>query len=457
MGDAGEVRLISRAALDVVEAGVVADARMHDLRHAHASHTVMTLYIPDACLGTDGAAPTNRYVHLDHATLSRTAERVPSHRAFASARQRREHASQSPTLSEPSRAICAARGFPELPTVSVLDIFIKYKRISNTIKEYNSGDKAESTAFTDMNPVFPSQHIDDRHALALMLQYALIGPKSVCLRRIAVGEARSESERVRRWRSRCLRGREPPEGCGDGERRRHGFTPPLMPGGAMSRLVFLASAAAVLALSACGGGGGSVGEPFRPSPRPVAPGDEGFTPDTERTVGFPTPFHGRLDHDVLDHRTRIAKREADKLSAMHDRGGTGQIVGTIESGANRDHPDLAGQFAHVCAMGLCNGSAGSDDGRPELDRRDHSPLYDTDGHGTSINGVAAAKRNGIGVYGMAYEARIASWGNIHVVFWPWGNIGRRSGNPRHNDLWSELFDGRPHGTSTGCGRPACTW
>ena len=32
-------------------------------------------------------------------------------------------------------------------------------------------------------------------------------------------------------------------------------------------------------------------------------------------------------------------------------GGAGQVVGTIEAGANPEHPDLQGKFAHTCAMG----------------------------------------------------------------------------------------------------------
>lgn len=213
-------------------------------------------------------------------------------------------------------------------------------------------------------------------------------------------------------------------------------------GRAVRGWVFPALATAVLALSACGGGGGSASRPDV-EPNQPPPVNGGFSPDRERPVGFPAPFHGGLDQDEPDLKARMAKREADKLSAMHGRGGTGkgQIVGTIEAGAHRDHPDLAGQFAHICAMGLCNGTAGSgNDGRPELDRDDHSPLYDTDGHGTPVNGVVAAKRNDVGVYGVAYEARIASWGNTQTVGWPWGNEGRPSGTRRPGDQWSELFD-----------------
>ena len=60
-------------------AGIVPDARLHDLRHAHASHAVMSgesLHVAGRLLGHRRASTTNRYVHLDDATLSRAAERV---------------------------------------------------------------------------------------------------------------------------------------------------------------------------------------------------------------------------------------------------------------------------------------------------------------------------------------------------------------------------------------------
>lgn len=62
-------------------AGIVADARLHDLRHAHASHAVMngeSLHVAGRLLGHRRASTTNRYVHLDDATLSQAAERVAS-------------------------------------------------------------------------------------------------------------------------------------------------------------------------------------------------------------------------------------------------------------------------------------------------------------------------------------------------------------------------------------------
>ena len=60
-------------------AGIVADARLHDLRRTHASHAVMngeSLHVAGRLLGHRPASTTNCYVHLDDATLSQAAERV---------------------------------------------------------------------------------------------------------------------------------------------------------------------------------------------------------------------------------------------------------------------------------------------------------------------------------------------------------------------------------------------
>ena len=196
-------------------------------------------------------------------------------------------------------------------------------------------------------------------------------------------------------------------------------------------------AALTLALAACAE---MAPRPEGGAPPPApAPEGAGFTPERERVVGFPALFPSqRLGHPEGERaNAREAEREAARVRAMHERGGTGkgQLVGTVESGANPDHPDLKGKFPHMCALGHC------DDGRPN--RPDHSPLLDTDDHGTQVNGIIAARRNGSGVYGVAYEARIASFGNSATTLHPWGNdcdagADCPPGEKRHQ--WSALFD-----------------
>ena len=208
---------------------------------------------------------------------------------------------------------------------------------------------------------------------------------------------------------------------------------------AFRRLLLPGIAAAALILSACN----EMVEPppgdDGPPPQPPPPAGGSFTPDREQVVGFPALFPSLRDGHPDDERTSIAEEEADRVRAMHQRGGTGkgQLVGTVESGANHDHPDLTGKFPHTCALGHC------DDGRPN--RRDHSPLLDTDDHGTLVNGIIAARKNGSGVYGVAYDARIASFGNTAPTYYPWGNQCDADTNcppgveaKRHQ--WSALFD-----------------
>ncbi len=206
----------------------------------------------------------------------------------------------------------------------------------------------------------------------------------------------------------------------------------------------LSLATLIVVLSGCGGGGGSIAiAPSDPPPRDSLPTDLGGrvseteqVPATEEVVAFPA------SQDTQSPEYRIRREEIDRVLAMHRRGGTGagQIVGIFDSGANESHPDLGGQFAHVCAMGNCD-----EDNRPELNRGDGGPLQDTVGHGTSVNGVVAAKKNGQGVIGIAYQAKIASYGNNIGTTYPWGNdcwgsIVCPAGLSEKDHLWGPEFD-----------------
>lgn len=70
--------------------------------------------------------------------------------------------------------------------------------------------------------------------------------------------------------------------------------------------------------------------------------------------------------------------------------GGGAVVGVIDSGVDGGHPDLAGKIASADAVGTTD------------------PLFDPDGHGTHVSGLAcAATDNGIGVAGAGWGCRVA--------------------------------------------------
>ena len=181
-------------------------------------------------------------------------------------------------------------------------------------------------------------------------------------------------------------------------------------------------------------------EPTQPPPGPLPPDGGREFNSREIVIGFPAladlPSGGMRPTDPIGQE---AWDEAARVRAMHGRGGTGagQLVGSFDSGTNEGHSDLAGQFAHACALGNC------DDGRPN--RGDGSPLEDTDNHGTLVNGILAAKKNDRGVYGIAYEARIASYGNTASTVHPWGNfcppgVGCPEEVSQRDHLWGDVFD-----------------
>lgn len=73
--------------------------------------------------------------------------------------------------------------------------------------------------------------------------------------------------------------------------------------------------------------------------------------------------------------------------------GAGVVIGIVDSGIDPSHPDLAGKidaFAD-CLGGSCR----------------EGPARDSDGHGTAVSGIAAAKTgNGAGIAGVAPDARL---------------------------------------------------
>ena len=88
-------------------AGRVADARLHDPRHAHAPHTVMngeSLHVAKRSLGLRRASTTNCYVRLNNTNLSQAAERV------AAAIQGKLKTAQRPPMGSSTDTLDAAMG-----------------------------------------------------------------------------------------------------------------------------------------------------------------------------------------------------------------------------------------------------------------------------------------------------------------------------------------------------------
>jgi subtilisin family serine protease len=68
--------------------------------------------------------------------------------------------------------------------------------------------------------------------------------------------------------------------------------------------------------------------------------------------------------------------------------GLGSTVLIMDTGVNAAHPDLAGKIKYT--MDFTGGG-----------------IKDTNGHGTHLAGIVAAKRNGVGMHGVAYDANLA--------------------------------------------------
>ncbi|ADY57266.1 Subtilisin [Syntrophobotulus glycolicus DSM 8271] len=107
--------------------------------------------------------------------------------------------------------------------------------------------------------------------------------------------------------------------------------------------------------------------------------------------GSETDPDGELTEPRYPLQWAIQNIRADKV---WDEGATGQgiVVAVIDTGVDLDHPDLKGQL--VPGYNAITGSTAAGAAR------------DDNGHGTSVAGAIAAGKNGIGILGVAYGARI---------------------------------------------------
>lgn len=91
--------------------------------------------------------------------------------------------------------------------------------------------------------------------------------------------------------------------------------------------------------------------------------------------------------------------KADQAHAVTD-GSRRVVVGVLDSGIDPDHPDLVANI-DVASSVNC-----SDAGRPDTSATGWYPT--TSDHGTHVAGTIAASRNGVGIVGVAPNARISS-------------------------------------------------
>lgn len=91
-------------------------------------------------------------------------------------------------------------------------------------------------------------------------------------------------------------------------------------------------------------------------------------------------------------------KRLDAEAAWSYTTGAGAVVAVVDSGVDRDHPELAGKLVHGAS---CIGAA-----TPAQCSRNPAAWDDQNGHGTHVAGIVAAPRDGRGVVGVAPDALV---------------------------------------------------
>ena len=135
------------------------------------------------------------------------------------------------------------------------------------------------------------------------------------------------------------------------------------------------------ALAACGGGGG------------LPPVTGGAGP----AVAQPPPSPPAPDPNVFDTDEFRRSWGLGAINALdaYDAGATGAgvTVAVVDTGVDDNQSELSGQLT-AASTNIVNG--------------DPTQRRDIDGHGTEVAGIIAAKRNGRGTHGVAFNAKILS-------------------------------------------------
>ena len=167
----------------------------------------------------------------------------------------------------------------------------------------------------------------------------------------------------------------------------------------------------VIALTVLLGGCGGGGSQLRSSPpaSSAPPGTQVTPPPSVSPAPPETPPPADPDPPAPEALRAEYERQGGlhfiHAAAMHRRGGTGDgiTVGLIDSGSGA-HPELVGKYVYEGNFGVdCKVAPPGQTCAPQM-----VDAADMNGHGTFIAGLIAAPRDGEGIVGVAYEARIAS-------------------------------------------------
>lgn len=150
-------------------------------------------------------------------------------------------------------------------------------------------------------------------------------------------------------------------------------------------LLALIAAMVLVACDSAGGGAGAAQSPS-PTPTPVAAPTPTPTPAPGPTP-TPTAF------DTAEYRASGGAVSMNALAA-YTRGfsGAGIKVAVIDTGLDIDNPDFTGRIDPASA-----------------DLTSGARLADANGHGTGVTALLAARRDGVGTHGVAFDATIIAF------------------------------------------------
>ena len=149
------------------------------------------------------------------------------------------------------------------------------------------------------------------------------------------------------------------------------------------------------ALSGCGGGGGGEGGSSSVAPQPTLPDCDLYRLDCSIYNRY---ISQGLSHDQASERTRTLSIRMINAAAAYDRGWTGDgvTIGFYEYAIDSSHPELNGKVV--------------DNPYDEIEPGSYSNVVQTleqaIQHAQGVAGVASAKRNEIGMHGVAYDSKI---------------------------------------------------